>query len=172
MMPSEIFSQSQEAFEDGTFRGELRIPTEQVISLASRMLIDKKGYQYPEQLDKYLSFIDTDSISEWARPDISLAVSSGLINGGGLLTPQLEMTRGQAASLLYKLFMLQYETPPAAFVTTDTGEDLQELDAHSGGKSLFLPVTLGLLCILGIAGAGIWWRHRKRQSGGKDLSGS
>ncbi len=99
-------------YEDNTFRGDIFIPTEQVVALCARTLAEKKGYTYPENLDEYLTFIDNDEISGWAKKDIALAVKTGLIEKGGYLNPQENISREYSADILYRLYMMLYEVSP------------------------------------------------------------
>ena len=99
-------------YVDQTFKGDIKIPKEQVISLCARTIADQKGYVYPENVEDYLRFADTENISKWAVDDIALAVQSGLIKDGGELSPKTEITKAQSAEVLYELFMLLYETSP------------------------------------------------------------
>lgn len=99
-------------YADQTFKGDIKIPTEQVISLCARTIADKKGYVYPEDIADYIKFADTQDIANWAINDIALAVQSGLITGGGSLLPKEEITKAESAEILYQLFMLLYETSP------------------------------------------------------------
>ena len=174
-------------YEDNTFRGKVNVTIEQLIALASRTLVEKKGYEYPDDLDPYLSFVDSDRISEWARKDVALAVREGLIQGGGLLFPQADTTRAQAAEILYKLFMLLYDVPPALFqalmsqesISTDISQEIEpvstspETDAQADStvstSRALLPVvlTIVLLALIAAGGGGYWWI--KRKSKGMDL---
>lgn len=103
-------------YEDGTFKGEVNILKEQVISLCARTVADQKGYVYPEHLEDYLKFADAEKIGAWATKDIALAVQSGLLTSGGELSPKDEITRVESAEILYQLFMLLYETTPGEIV--------------------------------------------------------
>ncbi|MGL4737891.1 MAG: S-layer homology domain-containing protein [Cellulosilyticaceae bacterium] len=99
-------------YEDGTFKGDVAILREHVLSLCARTIADQKGYIYPEKIEDYIKFADVNQIGGWAIQDIALAVQSGLINGGGVLAPKAEITKAESAEILYKLFMLLYETTP------------------------------------------------------------
>ena len=140
-----------EGFEDNTFRGETDVLREQVIALCSRTLVDKKGYSYPDDPAAYLTFADADTIADWARETTALAVRETLIDGTGTLAPQQAITRGEAALLLYRLFMLLYE-PPVAEMAFD-GFD-------SGSPVPAVALTLGGIAVLGGAGA-VVYRRRK-----------
>jgi hypothetical protein len=99
----------------GEFEGDKSISPEEVVALCARTLAEKKGYSYPEDPGEYLHFKDDVEIDDWARQDLALAVREGLIPGDGTLSPDGEMTRAESALILYKLFMLLYETSPLAF---------------------------------------------------------
>ncbi|WP_130863169.1 S-layer homology domain-containing protein [Bacilliculturomica massiliensis] len=103
-------------YEDQTFRGGNTITREEMIALCARTLSEKKGYSYPADPGELLDFEDAAAISDWAEIDIALAVREGLIRSGGLLDPERPVTRAEAADLLYKLFMLLYETQPIQLV--------------------------------------------------------
>lgn len=125
-------------YVDQTFRGEVKIPAEQVISLCARTIADKKGYVYPSYVEEYIKFADAEEISKWAVNDIALAVQSGLIKGGGSLSPKSEITKAESAEILYNLFMLLYETSPG-----------QVIDMNSTQKTYsILGVIIILLVIL------------------------
>lgn len=139
-----------EGFEDGTFRGEAEVLREQVIALCSRTLAEKKGYSYPSDPASYLTFDDAGSIANWAKETTALAVRETLIEGGGSLGPKEAISRGEAALILYRLFMLLYETPQAA-LTVDTG-----------GDGSMTPVVAGGAAVLVLAGAGtaVLWKRK------------
>jgi hypothetical protein len=166
-------------YDDNTFRGRLNIPVEQLAALASRTLAEKKGYGYPEEPDSYLHFADADHISEWAKNDIALAVREGLLDDGGLLLPRSDATRAQAAEMLYRLFMLLYEIPPALFqVDRDAAVDAAtasaavpepeaagttpDADSAPSRTSRLLPPTVGTGIVLLAAGAGAFLLYRRK----------
>lgn len=139
-----------EGFQDGTFRGEKDVLVEQVIALCSRTLADKKGYTYPAPPADYLKFEDADEISDWALETTALAVREGLIEGTGVLGPQDPISRGNAARMLYRLFMLLYE-PPAAEITV--------VDTNSGGSAL--PIALGVAAVAAVGAGAVIWKKKK-----------
>ena len=139
-----------EGFQDGTFRGEKDVLVEQVIALCSRTLADKKGYTYPETPADYLKFEDADEISDWALETTALAVREGLIEGTGVLGPQDPISRGDAAMMLYRLFMLLYEPPAAEITVVDTG---------SGGSAL--PIALGVAAVAAVGAGAVIWKKKK-----------
>lgn len=101
-------------FEDGTFKGNKNTTKEEVISIASRTLAEKKGYIYPENTDEYVQFADNEEIEGWENQygEIALAVREGLIDKGGILAPKSNITRVEAAVILYRLFNCLYEITP------------------------------------------------------------
>lgn len=98
-------------YEDHTFKGDNLISIAHVLSLSGRTLANKKGYAYPADPAEYLDFLDADSLNDQAKGEIALTVREGLIDQGGLLEPQRQITRLEAAEILYRLYMLLYEQP-------------------------------------------------------------
>ncbi|WP_071392623.1 S-layer homology domain-containing protein [Bacillus tuaregi] len=148
-----------EGFEDNTFRGNNNIPLEQVLALASRTLVEKKGYMYPEDVEAYLQFVDRTNISDWAIESTALAVSSGLIDGGGMLMPHKEITRSQAAEVLYNLFMLLYDVPDASIVS----EDIQTKVADDAKPMSTTNIFLGIGVLIAIVVAAIMLNMKKKK---------
>ncbi len=104
------------------FNGAMDISKVEVVALCARTLAQKNGYSYPEDSSQYLQFSDNDRIQSWAISDVALAVREGLISGQGLLEPDISLSRSDSALILYRLFMLLYETPPVSFSDfSDTG---------------------------------------------------
>ncbi|MBR5533436.1 MAG: S-layer homology domain-containing protein [Ruminiclostridium sp.] len=139
-----------EGFQDGTFRGENDVLVEQVIALCSRTLADKKGYTYPENPVDYLKFVDADEISDWALETTALAVRESLIEGTGVLGPQDPISRGDAARMLYRLFMLLYEPPAAEITVVDTSSDVP-----------VLPIALGVAAVAAVGAGAVIWKTKK-----------
>lgn len=109
-----------EGYEDHTFRGNNEVLREEVMALCSRTLRERKGYVEPDDASSYLHFADNDMISDWALGEIALAVREGLIDDGGILDPQTQISRADSALILYRLFMLLYEVEPTA-AAADSG---------------------------------------------------
>lgn len=95
------------------FDGTRAVSREEVLTFCSTTLVDKKGYQLPDNLAAYANFTDRSSISQWALSYVALAEQLGVVDGGGALEPQGTVSRAEGAQLLYKLFMLLYEVSPA-----------------------------------------------------------
>ncbi len=83
-------------FEDNTFRGEDTISKLQFVSLVSRTLEKERDYEYKTN--------DNLSVPDWAKEDVSLAISAGLISENENLDG--DITRSEAAVILYKLYDL------------------------------------------------------------------
>lgn len=71
--------------------------------------------------------------------------------------PQVEISRVEAAQILYKLFMLLYETPPIAVEIEDTFAEDSSLGIVAGG--------LGAMVLLG----GGFYFVRKRKISSKEI---
>ncbi|MCH5186430.1 MAG: S-layer homology domain-containing protein, partial [Oscillospiraceae bacterium] len=106
-----------EGFEDATFRGNEFVTVEQTIALTARTINQKKGYVYPEQIDKYINFTDDNIISDWAEKEIALAVREGIYSNEMNLKFSDNITRKDAAVILYRLFMIISNTPEPPEIT-------------------------------------------------------
>lgn len=131
-------------YDNGTFSGEDPINREQVFALAARTLMEQKGYAQPADSEVYLSsFGDRAELSPWAAPQVALAVREGIAGRGAVLLPKANITREQAAVVLYRLFQLLYEVSPVAL----------DLPAESGG-GLPLPAVIGIVAAVVVAAGG------------------
>ncbi len=96
-----------------TFRGGDVISKEQIYTMISRILTrPENGYIIPtgDEYERCLNYNDRDEIGEWALDSIALANSVKVIvesdNPAKLLSPKAGMTRGAAASAIYRLFVI------------------------------------------------------------------
>lgn len=140
-------------YEDNTFRGDNHTTREELISIAARTLANRKGYSYPENTEEYINFADSELIQGWENQygEIAFAVREGLIDDGGILAPQMNITRADAALILYRLFNLLYDTAP---IKTQTA---------AGNVSVSFPVVLVALGGVGLVGLGtVFYVLRKR----------
>lgn len=112
-----------EGYADGMFHGDDPVSKEQMITLCGRTLVEKKGYTYPENDEAYFNFADADAISQWAKPDIAVAVQCGLISNTGIFSPAGSVTRAEGAEILYKTFMLLYDVSPVATISSPQAEE-------------------------------------------------
>lgn len=89
-------------YTDGTFRPDQSATREDVA--VAMVLI--KGYDTSDVDYSNLSFTDNDSISNYAKAYVSVAVQHGLISGftDGSFRGQDTLTRAQAATLIYRAF--------------------------------------------------------------------
>lgn len=95
-------------FEDGTFRANIEIAKDQITAVSARVLKNEMGYLDVENIGEYLGiYSDADTIADWAKKDVALATAANLVvrrkdeKFGG----EAAMTRGDAAVILYNLFM-------------------------------------------------------------------
>lgn len=139
-------------YADGTFSGGDAITGEQVLALCARTLAERKGYLYPEDPEQYLSGPGRADTSGWAREAVALAVREGLIHPEEDFAPAAPMTRGQSAQVLYRLFMLLYETSPVAFEVRPAGAEFPVVPVIAGGAVVVL-----------LAGGGCWFLFRRKK---------
>ena len=92
-------------YEDNTFRGKVVIPKVQITSVVARTLKTRLGY--PDvSADILKEFSDNGSIPQWARADVAAALNSNMVirRTDNSFEPNTEMTRGDAAVIIEKLF--------------------------------------------------------------------
>ncbi|AZS13973.1 S-layer homology domain-containing protein [Paenibacillus lutimineralis] len=98
-----------EGYPDGTFKPDKTISREEMTAIGARYLHEKKHYYYPANPEDYLSqFVDKETISNWAKPTMSLAVKQHLIDvpANKRINAREAVTRGEAARMLYRLYLL------------------------------------------------------------------
>ncbi len=104
-----------EGYNSVTYGGSDAMTVEQMLALASRTLVNKKGYTYPNDLDAILQDAAIyGNVSEWAKESVALALRDGLWKYDESLTPAETISREQAAIVLYRLFLLLQEVSPLA----------------------------------------------------------
>lgn len=125
-------------FGDDTFRGNNNTTREEVISISSRAIAGKKGYAYPENTDDYVQFADNADIEGWENQyeEIALAVREGLIDKGGILAPKSNVTRLDAAVILYRLFNCLYDVAPIQTTTQSSEESFPVGAAAAAGGAV------------------------------------
>lgn len=163
-----------EGFGDGTFSGDRNITVEQMLALAARTLRERKGYVPPENAEIYLSsFVDADQVAGWARDLVAQTVRDEILERLNALNPQEEVSRSQAALILYRLFLRLYEVSPVALElppaveadgpeTTSAPEKDDETD--EGQFPVAATVIAGVL-VLGAGAAGGFFVAKKRKTG-------
>jgi len=95
-------------FEDGTFRGNSPIPKEQMVHIAATVLIRMAQYSLTGDVDEILmKYTDYELLGRWSRNHIALATEAGIVisRRDQTFTPESVMTRGDAAIIIYRLFL-------------------------------------------------------------------
>ena len=95
-------------FEDGTFRGNHPIPKEQMVHIAATVLIRMAQYALPGNVEEVLmQYRDYELLGRWSRNHIALATEAGIVitRRDRSFAPESVMTRGDAAIIIYRLFM-------------------------------------------------------------------
>ena len=92
-------------YEDNTFRGGNQINKEQIVAVSARVLTNEMGYKTPANPTSYLGKY-SDSVVEWARPEVALATKENLVvyRTDATFSGGKGMTRGDAAIIIYRLF--------------------------------------------------------------------
>ncbi len=129
-------------YEDGTFKGNNDVLKEEVIALCSRILKEQKGYSEPENNSDYLHFDDNDSLSDWSLGEIALAVREALIEDGGTLAPLSAISRRESALILYRLYMLLYDTQTDAALFGFSKTDMK----------IVIPVVIAIFVLVAVLG--------------------
>jgi len=94
-------------FPDGTFRGSLDIPKDQLVVIAASTLMEQMGYFIPNDIEYVLAqFVDRDMLADWSEEGIALATDANVVlhRTDARFAPQSNMTRGDAAIVLYRVF--------------------------------------------------------------------
>ncbi len=116
------------ADKNGNFSGQSAVTKEHLLALCGKVLADKKGYQYPDKYLEYLQFTDKDIIAADAVGYISIAVQCGLVDNAGEFAPDTSVTKEEGAEILYKTYMLLYDT---SAVTTSLSSTLSTPDVSA-----------------------------------------
>lgn len=90
-------------YSDTEYAPDKRISREEMAAIINRYA-DYKGMEIKEAGD-LTQFADSGQIAEWARENVSWAVGAGLLSGkgNGILDPQGNTTRAEAAAILQRL---------------------------------------------------------------------
>ena len=94
-------------FPDNTFKGDDVIKKDQIIAVAARTLRKEMNYYLPSETSEYLNYSDKQDIAQWAIDDVALGSMANLVvrRMDGKFDGDGSMTRGDAAIVLYRLFM-------------------------------------------------------------------
>ncbi len=94
-----------QGYEDRTFRGSTAISKVQIISVSSRVLQKEMRYKVPSSSASVLTKY-SDTVDAWAQSDVALATKENLVlyRKDGTFSGRSNMTRGNAAIIIYRLF--------------------------------------------------------------------
>ncbi len=156
-------------FEGNNFCGDNAATNVYMVAMCGKILAEKKGYKFPENYTEYLAFSDKDKIDDGLMPYVAVAVQCGLIENSGMFSPDNPMSREQCAKILYKTFILLYDTSPVttSFSTVITEADTPEL------KDLTPIQRIGaciLLTGLMISGFVVLYKRRKPSNASEEFS--
>lgn len=127
-----------EGYDAETFGGEINMSVEHMLALAGRTLVEQKAYTVPGNPNEYLEiFTDRGKISDRTAAHVALAIREGLFKDIETPDSQAEITREQAAVILYRLFLLLYEVPPV------------DLDMPSNTIGILIAIVSGLIVLCG-----------------------
>jgi len=93
---------------DTIFSPMVNIPKDQIVAVSARVLRNEMRYRDPSNISGVLStYTDAGAIPEWARIDVALATRENLVvrRTDGAFNGTATMTRGEAALILYRMFM-------------------------------------------------------------------
>ena len=90
-----------------TFAPLSNILKDQIVAVCARTLRAEMKYRSPSNVSGVLSvYTDSASIAQWGREDIALATRENLVGRtDGAFNGGATMTRGDAAVVLYRMFM-------------------------------------------------------------------
>ncbi len=92
-------------FTDNTFRGNTLIQRTQIVSITARTLRNERKVK-EASISELSKYTDMSQIPNWARADIALATKENLVirRTDGSFNGNVQMTRGDCAIILYRLF--------------------------------------------------------------------
>ena len=91
-----------------TFAPRSIIQKDQIVAICARVLRVEMGYRTPANVSSLLgTYTDSSSIAGWAHGDVALATRENLVvrRTDGMFNGRAAMTRGDAAIILYRMFM-------------------------------------------------------------------
>ena len=95
-------------YPDNTFRGAVELPKDQMVVAASNTLVSQMRYKTPRNVSDIIArYSDSDELAAWTWDGVALATRSGIMifREDAKFNPADAMTRGDAAIILYRLFM-------------------------------------------------------------------
>jgi len=98
-----------EGYEDNTFRGNMVIPFEHIVSILGRTL-ENETYKTSDTSKNIIEkkYDNYDDVSDWARDNFALAIECGIIAfpENRIFDGDEEMTRGDAAISVYNVYKM------------------------------------------------------------------
>ena len=91
-----------------TFSPNVNISKDQIVAVSARVLRNEMNYNNPSNVSSMLNkYSDGSSVPDWAKTDVALATQLNLVvqRTDGSFSPAITMTRGDAAIILYRMFM-------------------------------------------------------------------
>ena len=148
-------------FDDGRFKGWKNVTVEQVIALTARTINQKNGYVYPENTDKYMNFENDNIIGEWAEKEIALAIREGIYSYDMNLNFSDDVSRKDAAVMLYRLFMIMNNTPePEEIIEYDVDATAMHKNFFSMKNTIIIGVIMLLINISAFVSANIYIKKK------------
>ena len=97
-------------YSEDTFGGDRMISREEgmvMIARAYRLILPQAALLSSEIQKSLSGYQDEISVADWAKEDVALMISSGIVHGNddGYLTPTRMMTRAEAAALIERLLV-------------------------------------------------------------------
>ncbi|MGE5473517.1 MAG: S-layer homology domain-containing protein [Ignavibacteriales bacterium] len=97
-------------YPDGTFGPDKLITREEIATMVRRILVKYKNITIPDDVLSNLTFKDKDSISEYAKESVAVAVLNKIMKGypdDNTFGPLRDTTRAEAAVVIYNLFKMK-----------------------------------------------------------------
>ena len=91
-----------------TFSPNVNISKDQIVAVSARVLRNEMHYNNPSNASSLLNkYSDGNAVPDWAKTDVALATQLNLVvqRTDGSFSPSTTMTRGDAAIILYRMFM-------------------------------------------------------------------
>lgn len=128
-------------YEDNTFRGSNLTTKEEIITFLARTLETRKGYKLtgdPEEIIQ--TFTNYETFPAWTVEYIALAIEHKLMDNTGTFDGSAEISRREAALLLYTLFLKLYDSSESSTQFYNVSEGI--------GFPIFIPILVIVLIIL------------------------
>lgn len=99
-------------FGNSLFQGDMILTEEMVFTLMAQVLVQQRGYDYPEEYEAYLSYLSEETTyNAWAERGIAMCLREGIATAQEITAPKEPLTREKAAVFFSRLFLLLEEKP-------------------------------------------------------------